>query len=98
MSRDYIGEKTVVYPVYIDKTLSRRKGRRLSLTHAVSNPTVDEVVRAAELLGLEPVVEERKHPRDVYKYAKVVVVRKKYSKHLTLVNLAMKIKELRKSS
>lgn len=98
MSRDYVGERTVVYPVYIDKTLSRRKGRRLSLAHAIPNPTVDEIFRAAELLGLEPIVEERKHPRDTYKYAKVVVVRKKHSKHLTLVNLAMKVKELRKSS
>ncbi len=98
MSRDYVGERAVVYPAYIDKTLSRKKGRRLPITHAVPNPTVDEIARAAELLGLEPVVEERKYPRDAHKYTKVVVVRKMHSKRLTLVNLAMRVKELRKPS
>ncbi len=93
-----MGERIVVYPAYIDKALPRKKGRRLSLTHAVSNPTIDEIVRAAELLGLEPIVEERKYPRDTYKYNRVVVVRKKNSKHLTLVSLAMKVNELRKPS
>ncbi|MCS7128714.1 MAG: hypothetical protein N3E36_06185 [Sulfolobales archaeon] len=98
MSRDYVSERVVIYPAYIDRALSRKKGRRLPLTHAVLNPTVDEIVHAAELLGLEPIVEERKYPKDTHKYTNVVVVRKKYSKHLILASLAMKVKELRKSS
>ncbi|MGB9828209.1 MAG: signal recognition particle subunit SRP19/SEC65 family protein, partial [Thermosphaera sp.] len=35
MSREYRGRKTVLYPAYIDSTLSRSEGRRIPSSSAV---------------------------------------------------------------
>jgi len=59
---DYEG-KTVIWPSYIDSQVPRSRGRKVSLSHAVPAPTVDEIVRAARELGLDPVVEEKPYPR-----------------------------------
>jgi len=45
---DYEG-KTVIWPSYIDSQVPRSRGRKVSLSHAVPAPTVDEIVRAAGL-------------------------------------------------
>lgn len=96
MSREFKGERIVIYPQYIDSTKSRRLGRRVSKSEAIPKPTVEEIVAAAKELGLDPIVEENKYyPRDRWGYNKRIVVLKKESKLRTLRIIARRIKEYR---
>jgi len=96
LSREYKGKKIVVYPQYLDSTKSRKEGRRLSLKYAVSSPRIDEIVEAAESLGLNPVVEEdKKYPRNWWLSTGRVVVDKQGSKLNTLKLIAEKIRKIR---
>ena len=92
---DYEG-RSVIWPVYLDSQATRSQGRRVPLSLAVPNPTVDEIVRAARDLGLEPVVEEKPYPRMWYQYRSRVVVVKRLGRSGTLRAIAQRVKELRK--
>lgn len=95
MSREYKGKRIVVYPQYIDSRKSRNEGRRIPLSYAVPSPRVEEIVRAAEKLGLNPVIEESKYPREWWTSEERVIVDKKNSKLKTLKLIAEKINEMR---
>lgn len=45
----------VIYPQYIDATLTPSLGRRTTLQHAVAHPTLDEMFNAAKALGFTDV-------------------------------------------
>ncbi len=95
MSRDYRGKKIVIYPAYIDSTLSRKEGRRVPRELAVPNPRVEEIVEACEKLGLNPSVEEARYPRVWWKFNYRVIVDKKMCKQKVLKEIAYKIREMR---
>ncbi|NPA98117.1 MAG: signal recognition particle protein Srp19 [Crenarchaeota archaeon] len=95
MSREYQGKRIVVYPNYIDSKKSRKMGRKISFADAVSNPKIEEIVRAAENLGLEPQVDESRYPREWWSTDKRVIVLKRDSKLNTLRLIAREIKRLR---
>jgi len=95
MSRDYQGERVVVYPNYIDSKKSRKMGRKISFADAVPNPKIEEIVKAAENLGLDPRVEDSKYPREWWSGDKRIVVLKRGSKLNTLRLIAKEIKRLR---
>ncbi len=88
----------VIYPAYLDSTLSWREGRRVPRSLAVRNPSVEEIVKAAEELGLNPVVEEARYPRLWWRYRYRVVVDKVASKQEVLRMIARKIIEYRRRS
>jgi signal recognition particle subunit SRP19 len=97
MSREYRGERIVIYPAYFDKKLSRRLGRRVPQDLSVLSPRIDEIVKAAEELGLNPVIEEDKaYPRVWYKSKGRVIVLKKARKQELIRAIAAKIVEYRK--
>jgi len=96
-SREYINERIVLWPVYIDSTKSRKKGRKISKQDGVPRPRVEEIVEAAEILGLEPIIEDKKYPRLWWEQEKRVVVLKKYSRQELLKRIARKIKEIREA-
>lgn len=95
MSREYRKKKIVIWPAYIDSTIPRKMGRRVPRDLAVPNPTIEEIVKAASQLGLNPVVEESSYPRLWWKYRHRVVVDKKGSKQEILKIIAKEIKENR---
>ena len=95
--KEYRGERVTVWPVYIDSSARRSNGRRIPLSEAVRNPTVEEIEEAARQLGLDPEVVEARYPRAWWKYDKAVLVRKAGSKLETLRMLARKVSELRAS-
>ena len=95
MSRDFRGKKVVVYPQYIDSTKSRREGRRIPREQAVPHPSIEEIVRAAEELGLNPIVEEARYPRTWWETSERVIIDKRGSKLEILKLLASKIREYR---
>jgi len=97
MSRDYKGRRIVVWAAYIDSTLSRNDGRKISRKYCVKKPRLEEIIEAAERLGLNPVVEEAKFPRLWNVYQKRVIVDKRGSKIKTLVMISEEIKRIRQS-
>ncbi len=99
MSREYRGRKIVIYPEYLDSKKSRSEGRRIPLKQAVPNPTLEEIARAAEELGLNPIIEEEKaYPRDWWGRRGRVIVDKSGSKLETLRRIAEQIKSKRRMS
>ncbi|MCE4629059.1 MAG: signal recognition particle subunit SRP19/SEC65 family protein [Desulfurococcales archaeon] len=94
MSREYKGERIAIYPSYLDKKLPRRLGRKVPIDVAVENPRIDEIVKVASELGLDPYVEEDKtHPRTWYRYPGRVIVRKADSKIRILKMISQLIKD-----
>lgn len=95
--KEYRGERVVVWPVYIDSSARRSGGRKIPLSDAVRNPTIEEIEEAAKQLGLNPEVVEAQYPRAWWKYNRAVLVRKAGSKLEILRMLARKVSELRAS-
>ncbi len=96
-SRDYINKRIVLWPVYIDSTKPRGKGRKISKRDAIPRPRIEEIVEAAEILGLQPIVEDKNYPRLWWEQEKRVVVLKKYPRQELLRRIARKIKEIREA-
>ena len=99
MTRDYKGERVIIYPAYLDSTLPRRLGRRVPKDEGVPKPTLREIARAAEKLGLDPVIEADSHyPRTWFTRKGRVIVRKKgESKTSLLRRLAREVASQRRS-
>ncbi len=67
--------KVIVWPVYLDSTLSRSQGRRIPSNLAAPNVTLDILAAAARSAGLE--VEphpEKRYPRDWTRETGYIVV------------------------
>ena len=43
----------IIWTVYFDKKLSRRRGRKLPLNKSINKPTLEELIKAAQKMGLE---------------------------------------------
>jgi len=97
-SRDYKGERVIIWPSYLDASLPRSRGRRLSLQSAIRSPRIDEIVKAARQLGLDPIVEDRDYPRRWWADKRRVIVLKRGSKLETLKAIAEEIRGLRSRS
>lgn len=93
--RENIGKRVVIWPHNIDCTVSRRSGRKLSLKECVSKPKIEEIIKAAENLGLSPIREEKSHPKRWFAEKGRVIVLKKTNKLETLKNIASEIKKQR---
>ncbi len=58
-------DKVIVWPAYLDSTLTRSKGRRIPVNLAAPGVTIDILKQAADSVGLEASVEPDKlYPRD----------------------------------
>ncbi len=97
MGMERRGKRIVVWPVYIDAASSRGMGRKISLEKAVRRPTIEEVYKAAEELGLNPEIEEASYPRNWALYKARVVVDKKGQKLKVLEEIAAAIKRSREA-
>ncbi len=57
--------KLIVWPAYIDSSLSRAQGRRIPVSLAVPNVTIQMLAEAAKLSGIDAEVEaEKRYPRN----------------------------------
>lgn len=58
----------ILWPEYFDRNLPRRLGRRVPLELAVPSPTIKELIKVCEELGLEyEHVSDKKYPRVWYR-------------------------------
>ncbi len=82
-------EKYVVYPIYFDKTVSRLSGRRIPSKYAVEKPSIDDILKAAKSLGLNPILEkETFHSSRPYRQEGRILIDQKDSKNKLLIQIA----------
>mgnify|MGYP006311675527 CR=1 FL=1 len=86
-------DKYVIYPIYIDKSVSRKNGRKLSRKGAVNKPKIENIEKAAKDLDLNPILEENtSHPTRFWKKEGRIIVDKNDSKIKILRKIAKKLK------
>ena len=61
--KDY--DHIILWLDYFNKTLTRRKGRRIKSERAVFDPTVADLVDAAKEAGYEPLPQETAEPEKI---------------------------------
>ncbi|MFX1537440.1 MAG: signal recognition particle subunit SRP19/SEC65 family protein [Promethearchaeota archaeon] len=82
-----------IFPEYLDKTLTRKEGRRLSLDLALDNPTITEIRLAAEKLEYNYEVQKyAAYPRQWWERKGLILIEKKKPKLQTLKDLSKEIK------
>lgn len=89
--------KCIIWLAYFDASKTRKEGRKVPKKLAVEAPKLEEVIKAAEALNLNPKLKaEAKYPRAWWSKSGYIIVDKKETKNRTLAMLAEKILELRK--
>jgi signal recognition particle subunit SRP19 len=85
--KDY--EHVVIWLDYFNKTLPRNKGRKLSKEKCVFDPSLKELIEAANAAGLEPTEsqEQVRFPKRPYVRSGYIVL----EKNTTKINLMNKI-------
>ncbi len=82
----------VIYPIYFDKKLSRKQGRKVAKKHAVEKPTVDAITKAAKSLHLNPQKEQdTRHPATHLKHKGRILVDQKEPKTTLLRQIAQRL-------
>lgn len=80
-------EKYVFWPIYFDKSVSRKYGRKISKNKAVDKPLIENIYKAAKSLGLNPVIEKNiSYPSRHWKKDGRILIDKKGTKS-ELLNL-----------
>ncbi|MGC9112306.1 signal recognition particle subunit SRP19/SEC65 family protein [Acidilobus sp.] len=95
MPKEDFEGRMVIWPVFLDCNYPRSLGRRLSLDACVKSPSVQEIVKAARDLGLNPAFDEASYPRLWYEIRGRVIVDKKMGRQETLKVIASRIKSMR---
>ena len=88
----------VLYPVYFDKSVSRKAGRRVPKALAVDNPKVEEIEVVLTNADRACAVEDCAHPSQWSTKRGRVLVSKTSRKEELIQSVARGIKELRRSS
>jgi signal recognition particle subunit SRP19 len=66
--------ENVIWPAYLDATLSRAEGRRVPEELAVPEPTVEEIAQAVQQVGYDAVIErDTTYPREYEQRGRVLV-------------------------
>ena len=87
--KDY--EHVVIWLDYFNKTLPRKKGRKLAKEKCIFDPSLKELIEATKAAGLQP-----KESEDQVRYPKRPYVRSGYivlEKNTTKTNIINKISE-----
>ena len=68
--------ENVIWPAYLDATLSRADGRRVPQDLSVEEPTVDEIAKAVQQIGYDATIERDKaYSREPWAQRGRVVIR-----------------------
>lgn len=83
--------KFVIWLDYFDSSLSRAKGRRIPLSIATRNLSMERLLKVARSLGYEPEAFEARHPKRPWKKSGYIVVKKVKGKEEIIKELALRI-------
>jgi signal recognition particle subunit SRP19 len=82
-------DKYVVYPIYFDSSVSRLSGRKVPTKYAVEKPSIDNILKAAKSLGLNPILEKEVfHPSRPWRQEGRILIDQKDSKNKLLIQIA----------
>jgi len=85
-------DKFILYPLYFDSTLSRKAGRRLPMDACIEKPSVEQIAKAAQSLGIHPVLQKSSsHPSVHWKHDGRVLVDRKGSKQTVLIQISKRL-------
>lgn len=66
--------ENVIWPAFLDASLTRSAGRRVAREQAVDDPSVDEIAEAVGQVGYDAVIERDKtYPREYEPRGRVLV-------------------------
>ncbi len=89
-------EKAIIWPTYFDSAKTRKQGRRVPKSLAVSNPKIEELQTAAARLGLKnEVVAQVSFPKSPWLKTGSIFVEKKSAKEQIIRNLAKQLIKIR---
>ena len=91
-----LDSKCIVWLPYFDLQKTRSQGRKISKRIALNSPQLDEIVKAAEKLHLNPQAKEAKYPSCWWQRSGCVTLDKLVSKTKTIIELTKKINNERK--
>ena len=86
-------DHVVVWLDYFNKTLSRKKGRRLRKEKCVFDPSLNELIESSKAVGLVPTEtnDQVRFPRRPYVRSGYIVLEKKFSKTSILNKISTKM-------
>ena len=88
--------KRIVWPVYMDAYKTRKEGRILAKKDSLGAPVIDEIMRAAKELGLNPSCEDEKmYPQSWWEHKGRVLIDLDDSKRDAMRQIAHRIKSMR---
>ena len=90
-------DKYILWPVYFDKRRSRGDGRRVAKDIAVPNASIEEIMKAAKKIGLNPQKEDKAYPGRWWKKEGRVIVDKIGKKTKILRDIATEIAKNRET-
>lgn len=84
----------VIWPVYLDASVSRSKCRKVPLNLAVKNPTIEQIAAAARSLGWSVEIEPGSHPAFWWRKSGKVIIKPKepLSKYGIILRIAQALR------
>ncbi|WNY27728.1 signal recognition particle protein Srp19 [Methanolapillus ohkumae] len=88
--------KLVIWPVSLDRSKTRADGRIISKKSAIQEPQIDEILKAAQKLGLEPELEsDKSYPRSWWENSGRLLISNTQPKTAAVRQIAAQIKKAR---
>ena len=86
-------DHVVIWLDYFNKTLSRKKGRRLPKDKCVFDPSLNELIESSNAAGLKPTetVDQVRFPKRSYVRSGYIILEKKMSKTKILNKISEKL-------
>ena len=86
-------DHVVIWLDYFNKTLSRKKGRRLPKDKCVFDPSLNELIESSNAAGLKPTEtdDQVRFPKRVYVRSGYIILEKKISKTKILNKISEKL-------
>ncbi|MEM2103995.1 MAG: signal recognition particle subunit SRP19/SEC65 family protein [Candidatus Bathyarchaeia archaeon] len=92
-------EKVILWPAYFDAAKTRREGRKVTKTLAVSFPKISELKESVEKLGFKyELISEASYPKTPWLKTGLVLVAKKEPKNQILRKVAKQLQKIRSES
>ena len=92
-------KKIIIWPIYFDSRFSRKKGRRVPISYAIENPSLEILYKATKSRGLTTILDTNsKHPKTWFdsKGRLIIYTDLKKSQVIKIIGSDGTIKETRK--
>jgi len=85
-------EKYIIWPAYFDENKTRSQGRKIPKNQAQPTPRLEEIMKAAQKLGLQPEIKpELAHPVQSWLKTGMLLISKKGSKLESMRKIAKEL-------